>query len=142
MKFNIANRHKTFKKKFDKKKEQESHIHEKAAMLRKYAKLCKSEGISSDRVNLNNNSKGGENKEKPSNNNDNINKKDFNLLKKVHKVDPLIEKEKNERETNIKQRNEALKKRSDKRKQRIKLTKKGQPKLGFQIKSILSTLQC
>ena len=131
-----------------KKDEEEQKRNQKSKMLREYAKLCKSEGIVSDRVNLelNEGRKGSHaNDDKPKSKGPNLANKQTNPFKdaskqaqeKANDRAKVVELSK-EKEADIKKKNEI---REVKRKQRMKRTKKGQPILSTQIASILGKLQ-
>lgn len=125
-----------------KKKEQETKRFKKAATLRKYAKLCKAEGIQSDRVRI------GDRKEKSDTDSAEHQKRpkdSYRPFKKAEKEAVRLEQAKQEKDMQAQQRlkdkEDAIKKREEKRKVLSKTTKKGQPILGNHIKSILSKLQ-
>jgi hypothetical protein len=128
------------------KKEQEVKRHKKSAMLRKYAKLCIKEGIQSDRVNT------GPRKEvedsggkKTMKSKEKENTGNYKPFKKAEEYAAKVEqahKEKEElRKLSMQEKENALKRREEKRKLLSKKTKKGQPLLGNHMKSILEKLQ-
>jgi hypothetical protein len=123
-------------------KELEKKRIKKITTLRKYAKLCKREGLESDRVNINKK-------------NDNADEtEDHKPEKKIHKPfkpkkveipqqSPAeIQRQQREEQVkeNIKKMEESLKRRKEQRKILTKKTAKGQPVLGGQIKNILGKL--
>ena len=134
-----------------KKKELEKKIHEKASMLRKYAKLCKSEGIISDRVRIvkSSDDKTSESTKKFHSVKSNESKNNYNdgsnLKAKKDSKKPTtnnlkennIDLQKKEKERQIA---ESLRKRKEKKIAMTKRTKKGQPVLNNRIKSILDKL--
>lgn len=129
------------------KEVEEQKRNQKSKLLREYAKLCKSEGIVSDRVNLESHQKG----QKHSKNQESKNKSDPVLIKDPNPFkdacneanEKALEKTKaieiaKEKQIEIKRKNDL---REVKRKERMKRTKKGQPILYNQITSILGKLQ-
>jgi hypothetical protein len=121
-----------------KDKELETQRHEKAAVLRKYAKLCKAEGIQSDRVNLERKS------EKPDKR---VEKKKESKPAPFNKSLMEAEQRKNEkiaskdeREQKLRKKEELEKSRNEKRKIMLKKTRKGQPIMRNQISAILEKL--
>jgi flagellar biosynthesis GTPase FlhF len=137
-----------FKKKQQQKRD--AQIHEKASMLRNYAKLCKREGIQSERVHIGPKdddadgprNRGSGNKRKQRN------KDDQHKSSLQREYDVATDRKNKEAESAqqefvdkelLKAQNE--KKRKEANKLRMQKTKKGQPILGNQIKSILSKLQ-
>jgi hypothetical protein len=132
---------------YDKKKEQviRAKRNEKSSMLRKYAKLCKKEGIVSDRINTESRTEETKTIKKP--------KKE-----KVAKPNPFAKSmatakankdnkttAQNEKDAmyaqNDKDKAEAIKAREKNSKLLSKKTKKGQPVLGNHIQAILNKLQ-
>lgn len=125
-----------------KKKEQETKRFKKAATLRKYAKLCKAEGIQSDRVRMGDRkeqseAEAAEHHKKPKDHHRPFRRAELEAMR--------LEQAKEEKDMQVQQRlkdkEEAIKKREEKRRALSKTTKKGQPKLGNHIKSLLSKLQ-
>lgn len=131
------------------KEVEEQKRNQKSKTLREYAKLCKAEGIVSDRVNLEYNEKN----KKPKGREQEIKVKDTsgaptrqtNPFKDARDEAIMKEEEKakaiqlsKEKDNEIKKKNEM---REVKRRERMKRTKKGQPKLSTQITSILGKLQ-
>jgi hypothetical protein len=123
-----------------KKKEQETKRFKKAAMLRKYAKLCKAEGIQSDRVRLEKRESSEDPRQKKS-------KPDsqYRPFKRAEAEAVRAEQAEKEKEEQIrerqKQKEEAIRKREEKHRALSKTTKKGQPKLGNHMKALLEKLQ-
>lgn len=122
-----------------KDKELETQRHQKAAVLRKYAKLCKAEGIQSDRVNM-------EHKTEKS---DKRTEKKKDIPKPAPFRNSLLEAEqrkndkiasKDEREQKLQKKEELEKTRNEKRKVMLKKTRKGQPIMKNQISAILEKL--
>ena len=120
------------------KKKRETAAHQKSKMLRDFAKLCKREGIDSDRVNLD-----GVPKAKPQNDeftenqkgkHRNINRKNgivaHNEVSDTHQVTMAASTTSEKNRGNSSQKNARGRQR----------TKKGQPVLNNQIKSILTKL--
>lgn len=143
-KFAYQNEMKKFqgKKRFDelRKKEQETKRYKKAAALRKYAKLCKAEGIQSDRVHIGKKEEGGERETKKPEQRPAY--KPFQRAEKEAARLQQIEHEKEQLRLQAqKEKEEALKRREEKRKALSKKTKRGQPVLGNHVKSILEKLQ-
>jgi paraquat-inducible protein B len=129
------------------KEVEEQKRNQKSKVLREYAKLCKSEGIVSDRVNLESHQKGQKHiKDQESKSKSNpILIKDPNPFKDAcnEANEKALEKTKaieiaKEKQIEIKRKNDL---REVKRKERMKRTKKGQPILYNQITSILGKLQ-
>jgi hypothetical protein len=124
-----------------KKKDIETKRHKKAAALRKYAKLCKAEGIQSDRVHMGKKEDKDERPEteKPAK------RPDFKPFQRAEKEAARLKQQEHEKEEHRlqmqREKEEALKKREEKRKALSKTTKRGQPVLGNHIKSILEKLQ-
>lgn len=124
-----------------KKKEMETKRFKKAATLRKYAKLCKAEGIQSDRVRM------GDRKEKSEGDADapSKSKDTYRPFKRAEQEAVRLEQAKQEKDMlaqqRLKEKEEAIRRREEKRRTLSKTTKKGQPLLGNHIKSILSKLQ-
>lgn len=125
------------------KREKEIERYKKHKTLSKYARLCKAEGIISDRVRIGP-------KERSHNNDNKDMKKDKNqkhitTYDKAIKIAQQREKEKMEIETLKKKKEEEIKQAEKIRKEKVKLhmkrTRKGQPILHNQIQSILSKLQ-
>lgn len=131
-----------------KKDEEEQKRNQKSKMLREYAKLCKAEGIVSNRVNLERHEgmKGSQNKGiKPKIKGADQASKQTNPFKDASAQAQEKANERTravglrqEKDADIKKKNEI---REVKRKQRMKRTKKGQPILSTQIASILGKLQ-
>jgi hypothetical protein len=129
------------------KEVEEQKRNQKSKVLREYAKLCKAEGIVSDRVNLESHQKGQKhNKDQESKiKSDPTLTKDPNPFKDAcnEASEKALEKTKaieiaKEKQIEIKKKNDI---REVKRKERMKRTKKGQPILYNQITSILGKLQ-
>lgn len=125
-----------------KKKELETQRFKKAAALRKYAKLCKAEGIQSDRVHI------GKKEDKSDSSVDSeksAKRTAFKPFQRAEKEAARLQQIEHEKEEHRKQaqkeKEEALKRREEKRKALSKTTKRGQPVLGNHIKSILEKLQ-
>ena len=128
------------------KREKEIERFKKHKALSKYARLCKSEGIISDRVHIGTKDKDNNNVHK-----DNKyikkdkNQKHITTYDKAIKIAQKKEKEKIQIETLKKKKEEEIKQAEKLRKEKVKLhmkrTKKGQPILHNQIQSILSKLQ-
>lgn len=122
------------------KKELEKQRHQKSATLRKYAKLCKAEGINSDRVNL-----GNKQNDEVVKNNVKKESKTYRPFSKAEaqamQLENSIKEKELQREANLLNKNHAIKKREEKHKSLSKTNKKGQPILGNHIKSILAKLQ-
>jgi len=115
----------------------------KAKMLRDYAKLCKREGVTSDRVNMHGSS----------NNNDTATSAGTSKPAAVKKANPfrdaeLAARQKAEEKQREQQRQEQVqreiqakaKARERQRAERMKRTRKGQPIMATQIKNILGKL--
>lgn len=120
----------------------------KHADLRKYAKLCKQEGIISDRVNLNSSENGIGNVSQENGINSDKTSKVNEKMKPFAKALETANKRKEEAElikqaaANKKEEIQKAKKiRDEKRKMHMKRTKKGQPLLNDQIKGILTKLK-
>jgi hypothetical protein len=127
-----------------KKKEQETKRFKKAAALRKYAKLCKREGIQSDRVRIGKkeDKEEGESTSASANTKQQKDHKPFRRAEKEAERQEQLEHDKEQhRLATQKQKEEALRKREEKRKALSKTTRKGQPVLGNHIKSMLQKLQ-
>ena len=122
-----------------KKKELETKRFQKAAALRKYAKLCKAEGIQSDRVYM------GKKEDRPTGDikeNKKVEYKPFRRAEReAERLQALEAEKERQRQENLQLKEEAIRKRDEKRKALSKKTKKGQPVLGNQIKNILEKLQ-
>lgn len=122
------------------KKEQETKRFKKAAMLRKYAKLCKAEGIQSDRVRI------GDKSEAPAGSPPKKTKPDQHRPFKRAEVQAArmeqAEKEKQDLiQEKLKQKEDAIRKREQKHRALSQTTKKGQPRLGNHMKVLLEKLQ-
>lgn len=124
-----------------KKRDLEVQSYKKSAMLRKYAKLCKAEGIQSDRVNLS-----GEKRSKE----ERIERKKMSEKQKPNPFAKALEISSQKaaeqqrieelKEKNLADKKAAEKKRKEKSKMMMKRTKKGQPILGNHIKNVLEKL--
>lgn len=125
-----------------KKKEQETKRFKKAAMLRKYAKLCKAEGIQSDRVRL---EKRDASEEAAPRQKKGKQDSQYRPFKRAEAEAVRAEQAEKEKEEQIrerqKQKEEAIRKREEKHRALSKTTKKGQPKLGNHMKALLEKLQ-
>jgi hypothetical protein len=139
------------------KKEKERGMHQKAKMLRDYAKLCKREGVSSDRVNLDPNWKksadGAEDNVVASSSSSQRSKKNkdsFNPIqaKKMKQMESKRKEEEDARRDAAKAREEKDKmiqektaKREADRKARMKRTRKGQPVMAAHISGLLEKIK-
>lgn len=135
-----------------KKEEREVERHKKSAALRKYAKLCKVEGIKSERVNVEpGGDKDGEGKEDTSVGVDMKYKRD---KKKNDKASPYQKEERQAQDNQrakkeFEERREAqqieIKKkqkvRDESRKLHLKRTSKGQPLMNNRVKDLLSKIE-
>ena len=130
-----------------KKDAEEQKRNQKSKMLREYAKICKTEGIVSDRVNLelHQGKKATDSEQPPKMKNSAPPARETNPFKdaKNEAVEKAMERERGvqaakEKDAEIKKKNAA---REVTRKQRMKRTNKGQPILSTQIASILGKLQ-
>jgi hypothetical protein len=139
---------------YQKKELERKRIH-KVATLKKYAKLCKAEGIKSDRVNLSTNTKKSEKNETdaPSEKSSSSHhgssgsykSKKSGQDKKPKKEEPLTrEEQKKEIQSQLTERikgiEEALKKRKELKKSMTQKTAKGQPVMKGRINNILQKL--
>lgn len=127
-----------------KKKEIETRRHEKSSMLRKYAKLCKKEGIQSDRVNLNSSS-GQTNSEEKEPKKAKTKAKTKSPFKKELQQAEERKQELSTKATaqkdNETKKKLSLKTREERRRNMTRRTSSGQPILGNQISSMLQKLQ-
>lgn len=118
-----------------KKEEDEVKRHKKSAALRKYAKLCKRDGIESDRVNLGDASAPAEHKPK-------VKPQPF---AKAERTAAQAKEAKAEAEAHRQQVDkevrESQKVREAKRQQHLKRTKSGQPVLNNTVKNLLAKIQ-
>lgn len=127
---------------------------QKSKMLREYAKLCKREGIQSDRVNMNDDNSTTEGQVPNNLSSDGTNGSSGTGKQVAKKSNPfhaaeleaqqkVEEKEQAARRKDEVQREIALKhkQREHKRLERMKRTRKGQPIMANQIMSILGKLQ-
>lgn len=144
-----------------KKEEAEVERHKKAATLRKYAKLCKAEGIESTRVNVptkvaapavsESNTAGGmsrqekrdardaQRREKKEKGNSS---KPFGKEIRQHEESQKSKREEEaRREANEKAIREKKKARDEARKLHLKRTSKGQPLLGGRVRSLLAKIE-
>jgi hypothetical protein len=138
-----------FKKKQQQKRD--AQIHEKASMLRNYAKLCKREGIISDRVHIgpkeerDDNSNKASPARKPKKPSNDENDRKISLQQEYAMALEKKNQDSQVAQTEVRDNEEmkALreKKRREESKKRMQKTKKGQPILGNQVKSLLSKLQ-
>lgn len=125
-----------------KKKEQETKRFKKAAMLRKYAKLCKAEGIKSDRVRMGDKDKSDEPSERPPKKSKLDQHRPFKRAEVQAARTEQAEKEKEELvQERLKQKEDAIRKREQKHRALSQTTKKGQPRLGNHMKALLEKLQ-
>eukprot|EP01038_Epipyxis_sp_PR26KG_P009140 gene9140-12326_t len=124
-----------------KQKELQKQRNLKSSMLRKYAKLCKSEGIASDRVNLNDEVNSTRKKDKKDNHQE---KKTPRILLKAQQIANEKEEQRKviaeQKERIEKEKSDALIKRQEKRRIMMQKTTKGQPKLGNRIQMLLSKI--
>lgn len=122
------------------KKEQETKRFKKAAMLRKYAKLCKAEGIQSDRVRI-----GERDKSEPAAVRPQKEKVEHRPFRRAEAQAARLEQAEKDKEAEmqekLKQKEEAIRKREQKHRALSKTTKKGQPRLGNHMKVLLEKLQ-
>eukprot|EP00600_Ochromonadales_sp_CCMP1393_P000940 CAMPEP_0174977852 /NCGR_PEP_ID=MMETSP0004_2-20121128/13837_1 /TAXON_ID=420556 /ORGANISM="Ochromonas sp., Strain CCMP1393" /LENGTH=161 /DNA_ID=CAMNT_0016229077 /DNA_START=158 /DNA_END=643 /DNA_ORIENTATION=- len=122
----------------DRQRAKEVQRFKKAAQLRKYAKLCKSEGIVSDRVRI-----GSKDDSGPVSKSNQVSARPrpFRYEEETAKRNKLAKEEKEilyqEKEQ---EKAEALRRREEKRKALGKKNKKGQPVLGNHIKSLLEKI--
>lgn len=121
------------------KKEIETERFQKASMLRKYAKLCKSEGIQSDRVNLGNDRTAVKLKDKT--------KFEREPPQPFSKAIEDAAKLRSDKSVEIKKRESEMKSQDEKQKQRrersrllSQKTKKGQPVMKNRITSLLDKI--
>lgn len=123
----------------------EGEAHKKAARLRKYAKLCKAEGIQSDRVNMNSAAKVQSSSSQPTNPNGKRKVSKNSLQVRAISVAAKAEAERAEKQQQQEERQhekeEALKRRAEQRKLLSKTNKKGQPALGNRMKAMLTKIQ-
>jgi hypothetical protein len=140
-----------------KKEEKEVERHKKSAALRKYAKLCKAEGIESERVNVDLGPRANDatsNARASSNSSENAKKQHDKESKKKGAVSPFRKEEKkaldNQRqkaegeERRQKQQAEILEKqkqRAETRKLHLKRTNKGQPLMNNRVKDLLAKIE-
>lgn len=136
-----------------KKEEREVERHKKSATLRKYAKLCKAEGIESERVNVDlGGDKDGEGKRDASIRVDMKDKRD--KKKKKDKASPYQKEERQaqdnrrakkeeeeRREAQQVEIKEKQKVRDESRKLHLKRTSKGQPLMNNRVKDLLSKIE-
>ena len=125
------------------KREKEIERFKKHKALSKYARLCKSEGIVSDRVHIgpkdsnDNNDKKGNKKDKKDTSKTSYNKA-LQIAESKEKEKEQLATERMKRDEDIKQ---AEKIRKEKSKLHMRRTKKGQPILHNQVHAILQKLQ-
>ena len=135
------------------RKKRLAQVHEKAKMLREYAKLAKREGIQSERVNLNQQPKSDDRMDNKNKSNHSFKKKKIvdstnsktDLIKlyndKQKEIKSDNEVKNNEQTTKLDAIKAAKATREKERKDRFKRTKKGQPILGNQMVSLLSKIK-
>lgn len=131
------------------KKAIQTKVHKKAAMLRKYAKLCRAEGIISDRVNTGTKpKKESSDSSTSSEKSKNISGKDIVKHKIISKAQQAAQTVQQQREAIAAKRQEreaerqaAQRRRRDVTKELNRKTKKGQPVLGNKVKLMLQKLQ-
>ena len=118
-----------------KQRENEKKRIAKSATLRKYAKLCKAEGIQSDRVNL------GVRTDRDRDANAIPKSKTPKVDKtKISQLEHIQLRREEEKQESIKAIEESLRKRKEKQKIMTKKTKKGQPVMAGRILNILEKL--
>ena len=118
----------------------------KSAALREYAKLCKREGIESERVNLGPREEAGDRDEENHKiRRDKKKKKSANpFMKEMRQAETLaadraeVERSKLSKDE---EREQKLRERQQKQKDRMKRTKKGQPLMDDAVKRLLSSIQ-
>ena len=128
-----------------KKERQEKFNNHKSAALREYAKLCKREGIESERVNLGSREVKSTENEVKAKSTERQKKKGINPFYKEQKQAEQVkaEREKREGERGIKEMEIVAKKRArlERNKDRMKRTRKGQPLLDNTVKRLLETIK-
>ena len=132
-----------------KKEERELERHRKHKVLRKYSKLCKAEGVVSDRVRIDGVRPSGDEDHKHINSSNRKDKKKTTgggkLLESSQAIAAKRAQERDEEERRKQQREAEIKKREEfreaERKKHMKRTKKGQPILHSQISGILDKLK-
>jgi hypothetical protein len=128
------------------KAERELERFKKHKALRKYEKLCKAEGIVSNRIRIHGNTTADETtSDDRTENIPKFKKKKINLIEEAEKVAEEKKKLKEEKEKELarieESRQQKIKERNENRKQNMKRTKKGQPILHNKINNILEKLK-
>ena len=143
-----------------KKAEAEVERHKKAATLRKYAKLCKAEGIESTRVNVSTKvfapdvsgsnavegvslqeKRDAQRREKQKQGQGNSSKPFRKEIRQHEESQKLKRLEQARREVNEKAIQDKKRARDEARKLHLKRTRKGQPLMGTRVKSLLSKIE-